>query len=61
MAGPLSALDMEAQFKPAPFGAPPPLSALQQVLTESPGLWDSFRTIEDDKERKVLEVLPWRQ
>lgn len=57
MAGPLSALDMESQFKPAPFGNPAKPSPLVQVMApENAALWDNFRNIEPEKEARVIQV-----
>lgn len=57
MAGPMTANDMEAQFKPVPFGqdAPPSMFA-EAMAPEHAALWDHFRNIDLDKEAKVLQV-----
>ncbi len=54
MAGPMSAQDMQSQFQPAPFGSYPPPSAFATAM-QTP-LWDHFRSIDLDKQAKVLEV-----
>eukprot|EP00877_Chromochloris_zofingiensis_P002422 jgi/Chrzof1/12180/Cz06g24060.t1 len=56
MAGPMTANDMEAQFKPVPFGqdAPPSMFA-EAMAPEHAALWDHFRNIDLDKEAKVLQ------
>ncbi|GFR39686.1 hypothetical protein Agub_g160 [Astrephomene gubernaculifera] len=56
LAGPLSAADMEAQFKPAPFGGGHVPSPLAQALTPAhAALWDNFRSIDPEKEARVLQ------
>ncbi|GIL91148.1 hypothetical protein Vretimale_9585 [Volvox reticuliferus] len=55
LAGPLSAADMEAQFKPAPFGVAV-LSPLAQALAPAnAALWENFRSIDPEKEARVLQ------
>lgn len=57
MAGPLTAADMEAQFKPAPFGMTDHVSPLTQALRpEHAALWDNFRQIDPEREARVLQV-----
>ncbi|PNW88679.1 hypothetical protein CHLRE_01g040100v5 [Chlamydomonas reinhardtii] len=56
LAGPLSAADMEAQFKPAPFGNPAAPSALSQAMAPAnAALWENFRNIDPEKEARVLQ------
>jgi hypothetical protein len=55
-AGPMTAQDMTALFNPVPFGEVR-VTVLQQVLTQSPQLWERLRNIDMDKEAAVLEVL----
>eukprot|EP00195_Chlamydomonas_chlamydogama_P011083 CAMPEP_0202891274 /NCGR_PEP_ID=MMETSP1392-20130828/1379_1 /ASSEMBLY_ACC=CAM_ASM_000868 /TAXON_ID=225041 /ORGANISM="Chlamydomonas chlamydogama, Strain SAG 11-48b" /LENGTH=322 /DNA_ID=CAMNT_0049574977 /DNA_START=70 /DNA_END=1038 /DNA_ORIENTATION=- len=56
LAGPLSAADMAAQFNPVPFGVYRE-SPLQQIREdpETAAIWDSFRSIDPEKEKKVLQ------
>ena len=54
-AGPLTAQDMTALFNPVPFGEERQ-TPLQQVLTQSPQLWDRLRNIDMDKEASLLQV-----
>jgi hypothetical protein len=60
LAGPLSAADMTSLFHPAPFGHVHE-SPLQQISEDAAAaaVWDSFRSIDPDKERRVLEK--WEQ
>lgn len=56
MAGPLSAADMEAQFKPAPFGFTDFVSPLTQAQRpEHAALWENFRNIDAERESRVLQ------
>lgn len=57
MAGPMSANDMESLFKPTPFGDNPGrVSALTQASQpEHSQIWENFRSIDPDKEAKVLQ------
>ncbi|KAG2444926.1 hypothetical protein HXX76_001662 [Chlamydomonas incerta] len=56
LAGPLSAADMESQFKPAPFGNPAVPSALAQAMSPAnAALWENFRNIDPEKEARVLQ------
>lgn len=52
--GPLTHADMQALFKPVPFGEPGPVSPLEQAVLLP--VWDAFRSIEMDKQQHVLEV-----
>ncbi len=47
---------MEAQFKPAPFGWTGHMRPLTQAMQtpEAAALWDNFRSIDPDKEARVL-------
>ena len=56
MAGPLSAADMSALFKPAPFGETGHVSAFTQAAApEHAALWELFRSVDMDKEGRVLQ------
>jgi len=47
----------ESQFKPIPFGIPQPPSAFTLAAApEHAALWDHFRSIDSDKEARVLQV-----
>lgn len=54
MAGPMTAKEMEAHFKPPPWGDIQPPSALDTMLSES-DVWDIFRNIDMDKEARLLK------
>ena len=57
MAGALTARDMDALFKPVPFGETGHVTALSEAVTaENQALWDIFRSIDFDKQSRVLEV-----
>lgn len=59
MAGHVTAGDMEAQFKPIPFGEEPPASVFTQAMSGShAATWEGFRNIDMDKEARVLQVCP---
>ncbi|GLC37916.1 hypothetical protein PLESTB_001502800 [Pleodorina starrii] len=55
LAGPLSAADMESQFKPAPFGMAVPSPLAQAMSPANAALWDNFRNIDPEKEARVLQ------
>ncbi|KXZ55196.1 hypothetical protein GPECTOR_3g340 [Gonium pectorale] len=55
LAGPLSAADMEAQFKPAPFGSAAPSALAQAMSPANAALWENFRNIDPEKEARVLQ------
>lgn len=63
MAGALTAPDMECLFQPPPFGGPIPAArptVLQAAaLPENVPLWDLFRSIDMDKQQRVL--IKWEQ
>lgn len=47
----------ESQFKPIPFGLPAPPSAFTLASApEHAAVWDHFRSIDSDKEARVLQV-----
>jgi hypothetical protein len=47
----------EGQFKPIPFGIVPPPSAFTLAAApEHAAVWDHFRSIDSDKEARVLQV-----
>jgi hypothetical protein len=49
----------ESQFKPIPFGFPAPPSAFTLASApEHAAVWDHFRSIDSDKEARVLQVRP---
>ena len=56
-AGALTVADMEALFKPVPFGHTGHQTPLAQ-LTELNGLpvWDLFRNIDEEKQTNTLQV-----
>lgn len=57
MAGALTARDMDALFKPVPFGETGHVTALSEAVTaENQALWDIFRSINYDRQSRVLEV-----
>lgn len=59
MAGHLTARAMEGLFKPVPFGETRHVTALSEAVTmEDQALWDAFRSIDMDRESRVLEVRP---
>jgi hypothetical protein len=50
-------LMQEGQFKPIPFGIVPPPSAFTLAAApEHAAVWDHFRSIDSDKEARVLQV-----
>ncbi len=54
--GSLTADAMEALFQPAPFGETR-VSLLEQISSpENAAIWDMFRSIDPDKQSKVLQV-----
>eukprot|EP00197_Chlamydomonas_leiostraca_P006316 CAMPEP_0202863686 /NCGR_PEP_ID=MMETSP1391-20130828/4221_1 /ASSEMBLY_ACC=CAM_ASM_000867 /TAXON_ID=1034604 /ORGANISM="Chlamydomonas leiostraca, Strain SAG 11-49" /LENGTH=377 /DNA_ID=CAMNT_0049543345 /DNA_START=163 /DNA_END=1296 /DNA_ORIENTATION=+ len=54
MTGPMSLEQMEAQFKPAPFGYRAP-SALEIIARpQHAAVWEGFRTIDADREERLL-------
>ena len=55
-AGPMSAADMQGLFHPAPFGSTKE-SPLQQIRDdpETAAVFESFRSIDPDKQSRVLE------
>lgn len=60
MAGALTARDMDALFKPVPFGETGHVTALSEAVTaENQELWDIFRSIKFDKQSRVIEVRSW--
>lgn len=63
MAGALTAPDMECLFQPPPFGGPIPAArptVLQAAaLPQNVPLWDLFRSINMDKQQRVL--IKWEQ
>jgi hypothetical protein len=63
MAGALTAPDMESLFQPPPFGGPVPAArptVLQAAaLPENLPLWDLFRSIDMEKQQRVL--LKWEE
>lgn len=55
MAGSMTADAMEALFQPAPFGESR-VSLLEQISSpENAAIWDMFRSIDPDKQTKVLQ------
>lgn len=54
-AGNLTTEDMVSLFNPVPFGVFKP-SALSLALADAPQLWDRLRSIDSDKEAKMLVV-----
>ncbi|KAK9800738.1 hypothetical protein WJX73_002961 [Symbiochloris irregularis] len=58
MAGPLTHADMQALFSPVPFGEPAHISYIQRA-SELP-FWDTFRSIDLEKQKKILQVLEAR-
>ncbi|GMH37447.1 hypothetical protein BSKO_05320 [Bryopsis sp. KO-2023] len=54
MAGPMTAKEMEAHFKPPPWGDVQPQSALSEILHET-DVWEIFRNIDMDKEARLLK------
>ena len=60
MAPPLTAKDMESLFKPAPFGDTGYVSAFTLAAApEHAALWDLFRSVDSDKQNRVL--LKWEE
>jgi hypothetical protein len=60
MAPPLTAKDMESLFKPAPFGDTGYVSAFTLAAApEHAPLWDLFRSVDSDKQNRVL--LKWEE
>lgn len=60
MAPPLTAKDMESLFKPAPFGDTGYVSAFTlAALPEHAPLWELFRSVDSDKQNRVL--LKWEE
>lgn len=55
MAGQLTAADMEGLFKPAPFGREHVSLWTQAVSAEHAYLWDLFRSVDMDKQQRVLQ------
>ena len=54
---PTTAHDMEALFKPVPFGYSDHVGPFEQIASPLyAALWDHFRSIDMDKECKVLQV-----
>lgn len=57
LAGAMSTQDMERQFKPVPFGFPAPPSAFTLASApEHAAVWEHFRSIDSDKEARVLQA-----
>ena len=55
MAPALTAKDMESLFKPAPFGETGHVSPFTQAaLPENAGLWELFRSVDSDRQDRVL-------
>jgi len=60
MAPPLTAKDMESLFKPAPFGDTGYVSVFTLAAApEHAPLWDLFRSVDSDKQNRVL--LKWEE
>ncbi|PSC69651.1 R3H domain-containing 4 isoform X2 [Micractinium conductrix] len=55
MAGTLTASDMASLFKPVPFGEARPSLWEQAAAPEHAVLWDLFRSLEMDKQSRVLQ------
>ncbi|MEW5304319.1 MAG: hypothetical protein WDW36_006937 [Sanguina aurantia] len=56
MAGPMRMADMMAQFNPVPFGETHHMSALTLAAQpENASVWESFRSIDPDKQERVLQ------
>lgn len=53
-AGPLTHADMQALFSPVPFGEPAHESYIQRAA-ELP-FWDTFRSIDLEKQKKILQA-----
>lgn len=54
--GNMTAEDMQNQFNPPPFGAPPRPTLFSEVSSpENAALWEHFRSIPMDREQKVLD------
>lgn len=56
MAGALTAADMASLFKPVPFGQPRTSVWERAAQPEHAYLWDMFRSLEMDKQARVLQV-----
>lgn len=56
MAGTLTAADMSSLFKPVPFGEARPSLWEQAAAPEHAVLWDLFRSLDMDKQGRVLQV-----
>ena len=57
MAGALTAAEMASLFKPVPFGAPRGSSPWELAAQpEHAVLWDLFRSLDMDKQSRVLQV-----
>jgi hypothetical protein len=57
MAGPMTAKDMESMFAPPPYGIMPPPSAFADAMApENTVIWEHFRSVDVDKEARVLLV-----
>lgn len=54
LAGALTHADMQELFKPVPFGEQPHITPLERAVLLP--FWESFRSIEMDKQKRVLEV-----
>jgi hypothetical protein len=53
----MTAQDMEAMFAPPPYGLVPPPSAFAEAMQpHNAGIWEHFRSVDVDRERRVLEV-----
>ncbi|KAK9811489.1 hypothetical protein WJX72_004757 [[Myrmecia] bisecta] len=55
MAGALTAPDMEALFKPVPFGETHTTPLTEAAAPENQAIWDLFRNIDMDRQQKVLQ------
>lgn len=54
----MTAADMEALFKPVPFGSTGHESPLSQVTIPSDfPVWDLFRNIDEDRQNSTLQVI----
>lgn len=57
MAGALTAQDMASLFKPVPFGEQRASAWERAARPEHAVLWDLFRTLDMDKQGRVLQVI----
>ena len=55
--GALTVADMEALFKPVPFGESHVSPLMQATAPDVLPIWDLFRNIDEDKQNRTLQVI----